>query len=240
MSYKNIFKRYELKYLMSEEHKNELIKIMKYYMEPDKFGKSTICNIYYDTPSKLLIRHSLEKPTFKEKLRVRSYGVAKKDSTVFIELKKKYKGVVYKRRISMSEQEASSYLDHGIMPEKSNQILNEINYFRYVYKELQPSVMLSYNREAFFGKDDENFRITFDENILMRDYDISLIKGIYGTEILPKGKILMEVKTAMGIPKWLLEFLSKSKIYKTSYSKYGNSYTEIMLPKYLGGTKDVA
>lgn len=239
MSYQTIFKRYELKYLITKEQQRELYQRMIEYMEADKFGKSTINNIYFDTPSKLLIRRSLDKPKYKEKLRVRSYGVANEDSTVFIELKKKYNGIVYKRRIDMNEQMAMDYLVHRIPIETPSQITKEIDYFFDFYKDVEPSVVLSYEREAFFGKTDKNFRMTFDENILSRDYNISLTEGVYGESVLKKGLVLLEVKTAFGFPKWLLDFFSQNKIYKISFSKYGRAYHQ-MLEKELGGKIDVA
>jgi len=113
MSYQDIFKRYEMKYMLTKEQKEIVLRAMEQYMKPDEYGRSTICNIYFDTPDYQLIRHSLEKPVYKEKLRVRSYGPAAEDGTVFVELKKKYKGVVYKRRISAKQKEAMDYLVNG-------------------------------------------------------------------------------------------------------------------------------
>lgn len=237
MKFQTVFKRYELKYLITKEQQKLLLAMMEEYMEPDKFGKSTICNIYFDTPSKILIRRSNEKPVYKEKLRVRSYGVATPDTTVFVELKKKYKSVVYKRRIHMKEAAAMNYLKDGIKPEKENQITKEIDYFCQFYKGIEPAVFMSYERKAFFSKNDPNFRMTFDENILCRDYDLSLTSGIYGTSILDKDMVLLEVKTALGIPLWLTAFLTENKLYKTSFSKYGTAYKTIILPKLLGGNK---
>lgn len=233
MSYQNVFRRYELKYLITKEDKKALLEIMNEYMKPDEFGKSNISNIYFDTPYKLLIRRSLDKPYYKEKLRVRSYGVANPDSTVFIEIKKKFNGVVYKRRINLNEKTATNYLVGHIPLLNQSQISKEIDYLMNVYGNVEPSVLLSYDREAFFSKIDQNFRMTFDENILMRDYDLSLTSGIYGRSYMPEGKVLLEVKTVFGIPKWLLCFLSGNKIYKTSFSKYGNAYMKFMLPKFL-------
>ncbi|MDY0235790.1 MAG: polyphosphate polymerase domain-containing protein [Gudongella sp.] len=233
MGYQNVFSRYELKYLIPIEEKNNLLKVMEKYMNTDDFGKSTICNIYFDTPDKLLIRRSLEKPCYKEKLRIRSYGIASPESKVFIEIKKKYKGVVYKRRINLEEKTATSYLvDHTPLINQ-NQISKEIDYLMQTYKDIEPSVFLSYEREAFYSKEDSNFRMTFDENLLMRDYDLSLNSGIYGDQILPKDMAIMELKTVLGIPKWLLDFLDENKLYKTSFSKYGNAYLNLLLPKYL-------
>ncbi|MEG0894891.1 MAG: polyphosphate polymerase domain-containing protein [Oscillospiraceae bacterium] len=231
MKNQNVFKRYEIKYLITKEEKEELLNLMKLYMHEDDYGKSTICNIYFDTPDSLLIRRSLEKPIYKEKFRVRSYGVANDDSKVFVEIKKKYKSVVYKRRVSLTQCEAMSYICDGVFPSKRNQITDEIDYFLSLYKDLIPKVFLSYEREALYSKTDSDFRITFDENILWRDYDLSLCKGVYGDSILQKDMVLMEIKTANAIPIWMANFLSAHKIYKTSFSKYGNAYLKLLLLK---------
>ena len=196
---------------------------MTEFMNSDEYGKSTICNIYFDTPDFLLIRRSIEKPVYKEKLRLRSYGTPTSDSTVFIELKKKYRKVVYKRRISLSERDAMSFLvDRN--PVCEGQISNEINYFLDHYEGVAPAVFLSYEREAFYGKTDHDLRITFDSNILWRDSDLSLCKGVYGAPLLDQGQVIMEIKVAAAMPMWLVKFLSENKIYKTSFSKYGTAY----------------
>ena len=221
-----IFKRCEIKYMLDITQAELLKNQMKQYMTADEHGVSTICSLYFDTPDYLLIQRSMEHPVYKEKLRLRSYGTADKDTTVFVELKKKYESVVYKRRIAMKESEAQRYLLHH---EKvmSGQISDEIDYCMDHYEGLAPAVMLSYEREAYYAKDDHEFRITFDRNILWRDYDLSLCKGIYGNPILKEDQVLMEVKTAGAIPLWMVEFLSENKIYKTSFSKYGTAYRTI-------------
>lgn len=234
MSYQTVFKRYEMKYIISKGAQEQIKKRMYEYMDCDQYGKNTICNIYFDTPSFLLIRRSIEKTIYKEKLRLRSYGVATEDSTVFLELKKKYKSVVYKRRISMKEQEAMGYL----CEEKQvgdTQIIREIDHFRSQYDNPQPTVFLSYEREAFYAKDNPDFRITFDENILWRDYDLSLCDGVYGLPILKEDQVLMEIKAGMAIPLWMTATLSEGKIYKTSFSKYERAYRRIFSQIYTGG-----
>ncbi len=236
----NVFKRKEIKYLITKEQKEALKKIMEKHMQEDPFGNSTIRNIYYDTPDKLLIRRSISKPEYKEKLRVRSYKRADGDSKVFIEIKKKYKGIVYKRRMALEEKLTKDYLagDHSIS--NSSQISKEINYFIKYYGDLQPAIFLAYDREAFFSKEDPNFRMTLDENVIIRDYDISLSSPVYGEDDMLNGKVILEVKTAMGIPAWLLNFFSENKIYKTSFSKYGNAYIKYLLPKHLDKKKALA
>lgn len=233
MSYQNVFKRYELKYLITIDQKKKLLTLMKDDMGQDQFGKSTISNIYFDTPDKFFIRKSLDGPSYKEKLRVRSYGTPRPDSTVFVEIKKKYKGIVYKRRISLEEKIASNYLlEHTPLQEK-NQISNEIDYLMQIHPGMEPSAFLSYEREAFCSKTDANFRMTFDQNLIFRDYDLNLTSGVYGQKILDDQWVVLEVKTVYGIPKWLLDFFSEHKIVKTSFSKYGFVYTQYMNPNYL-------
>ncbi len=230
MAFQTVFKRYELKYMITPRQKEKVLEAMQDYMKLDKYGRTVIRNIYFDTDDYLLIRRSIEKPVYKEKLRVRSYDRAKPDSTVFVELKKKYKHVVYKRRISLPEKEAIDWLCGGEHC-KNTQISAEIDYFLRFYKTLHPAVFLSYEREAFYSKDKSDFRVTFDENVLAREEDISLESKVYGKPILPKGKILMEIKCSGGIPLWMTRVLSRERIYKTSFSKYGTVYKTVIFPK---------
>ena len=225
MDYQDTFKRYEIKYLLSPRQKKEFQKAMERYMVLDRYGRTTIQNIYYDTPNWQLIRTSLEKPVYKEKLRLRSYGVAKPDGTVFIEIKKKYAGVVYKRRTSATEAEAMAYLNNGIkIAGHEDQILREIDYFKNFYEDLKPAMVISYEREAFYGKEDPNLRMTIDENILWRDEDLTLRKDAYGTAVLKPGESLLEIKIVASMPLWLSYELNRLEIRQTSFSKYGRAY----------------
>lgn len=240
MSYQSKFKRYELKYLLTLSQYQGLKEKMKSYMIPDKFSISTINNIYYDTEDNILIRRSLERPLYKEKLRVRSYGYKDESSTVFVELKKKFKGVVYKRRIDMTYKESNDYLLNNVKPLKQSQITHEIDYFFSYYKGLKPSMAIAYNREAFVSITDPDFRMTFDQNILARNYDLSIDCEICGEKILPENTVLLEIKTSMGMPLWLMSYLSSNSIFKTSFSKYGAAYEQIILKKKIGGKTNVA
>lgn len=222
-----VFKRYETKYLLTKEQKAAVLEAMEPYMGMDAYGRSTIRNIYYDTDNYRLARRSAEQPVYKEKLRVRSYRAADPGAPVFVELKKKYEGVVYKRRIQTLEREAGEYLAGRRPAPVSSQITEEISYFVSFYTGLAPKVFLSYEREAYYSKAGGDFRVTFDENILWRETDLSLQKGIYGTAILKHGQTLMEIKTPGSIPLWMVRVLSREGIRKTSFSKYGNAYTEI-------------
>lgn len=224
MSYQMIFKRYEMKYFLTRQQQKELLKVMKPYMRPDDFGHTVIRNLYFDTDNYRLIRRSLEKPVYKEKLRIRSYHKADPDSTVFVELKKKYRSVVYKRRVALSEKEALGWICEGNYCLKHSQIAKEIEYFRTFYNTLRPACLLSYERDAYYALSGDGFRITFDSHIIGRGEDLSLDSDVWGTQLLEEGKVLMEVKTAGGIPMWLTDFMTKNQIYKTSFSKYGEAY----------------
>ena len=229
MAYQSVFKRYELKYLLTEQQKEIVLAAIAPYMELDRYGRTTIRNIYYDTDSYRLIRRSIEKPAYKEKLRIRSYQQATPESGVFVELKKKYDSVVYKRRVSMPEQQAMAWIANG-KTEQTGQIVGEINYFIDFYQTLHPTTFLSYEREAYYERSGGDFRVTFDDHILCRTEDLSLTGEVYGTPILESGKVLMELKCAGGIPLWMTRVLSENKLYKTSFSKYGTAYAKLIYP----------
>ena len=169
---------------------------------------------------------------------MRSYGRAEHDSPVFVELKKKYDGVVYKRRVSLPESVAMDWLTGGKRPADS-QICREIDYFIEFYKGLHPSVFLSYEREAYFPLNGREFRVTFDENIFARCEDLSLTSDAYGFAVLPEGRTLMEIKCPGAIPLWMASVLSKNKIYKTSFSKYGRTYIDYLLPNVINKKEQV-
>ena len=222
-----IFERIEKKYLLDEYQYTELQKALKGRFQIDNYGKTTINNIYYDTPDDLLIRRSLEKPVYKEKLRVRSYGRADEDTKVFIELKKKYKGVVYKRRTSMALKDSFGFLNGETKPGKSPQIENEIQYFMNFYEGIAPAMYIGYDRIAMFGLENNELRITFDTNIRYRQDKLRLDKGSYGEQLLEPGQTLMEIKIPGVMPLWLSKELSRLKIFPTSFSKYGRAYTKV-------------
>ena len=230
MAFQTVFKRYELKYMLTLEQKEKILEAMSPYMELDKYGRTGIRNIYFDTDNYRLIRRSIEKPAYKEKLRIRSYAQATADSTVFVELKKKYDKVVYKRRLPLCEQDAMAWVCHEQICPVNTQISREINYFIDFYGKLIPTVFLSYEREAYYDKNGGDFRVTFDDNILCRQTDITLCSPAYGAPILPQEKVLMELKCSGGIPLWMVEVLSHERIYKTSFSKYGTAYSTLIFP----------
>ena len=230
MAFVTVFKRYELKYLLTLAQKERILAAMEPYMQLDKYGRTTIRNLYFDTDSYRLIRRSIEKPAYKEKLRIRSYCRASGEDTVFVELKKKYQKMVYKRRLPLCESDAMAWVCGQTPCPVESQISREIEYFIELYGNLRPTVFLSYEREAYFERDGGDFRVTFDDNILCRQTDLSLGAPVGGEPILPQGMVLMELKCSGGIPLWMVRVLSREKIYKTSFSKYGTAYANLIFP----------
>lgn len=231
MGYQSVFQRYELKYLLTREQQETVLREMTPYMALDQYGKTVIRNVYYDTDTYLLIRRSIEKPAYKEKLRLRSYAQATPETPVFVELKKKFDSVVYKRRLSMNEEMAKGWLRGEKSDFPDSQISREIDYFRDFYGSLRPTVFLSYERHAYYAKDGSNFRVTFDDEILCRNTDLTLTAPVCGVSLLPEDNVLMEIKCSGSIPLWMTEILSREKIYKTAFSKYGTAYQTLIYPK---------
>ncbi len=234
----SVFQRTEKKYLLSPDQCRAMEQALRGYMAQDDYGLQTIANIYYDTPDCLLIRKSLEKPIYKEKLRIRSYGRAEKDSKVFVELKKKFKGVVYKRREVMCLKDAEIFLRTGVALHPLSQIQREIDYFR-IYHAVIPRAFIAYEREAYFDPLGSGLRLTFDKNIRCRDRDLSLSTPLEGQAILPADKTLMEVKVRGAMPLWLTYTLSDLHVYPASFSKFGRYYQEVLSRETTGGGRQV-
>jgi len=216
------FKRYEKKYLLTPAQYEAVRDGMEAYVTPDRYSNYTICNVYYDTDDFSLIRTSLEKPVYKEKLRVRSYGAAEDESRVFVELKKKFDGVVYKRRVVMNAADAVAYLN-GTEPGADSQIHREIDWFVKTYRPM-PKVFIAYDREAYAGRENPDLRITFDTNLRGRTKRVDLRSGDDGQPILDGNQVLMEIKIPGAAPLWLAHLLSENGVFSSSFSKYGAYY----------------
>ena len=228
------FKRYEKKYLLSAKKAELLWEQLREHLVPDRFHRSTVCSIYYDSDDFSLIRHSLERPVYKEKLRLRSYNVPAPDGEVFVELKKKFKGVVYKRRVRMGAAEVEAYLAGQSRPAEDGQILREIDFFLQTH-EVSPKAYIACEREAWVDREEPELRITFDRNLRWRDTDLHLSAGSEGEPLLPNGEVLMEIKIPEAAPLWLAHLLSDLEIFPTSFSKYGTCYRQDLLEKYFNG-----
>ncbi len=226
-----VFNRYEHKYILDRATYRRVIEIMDMHMELDKYNAGlkpyTIANIYYDTADDYLIRKSLSKPVYKEKLRLRAYGVPDRDTKVFLEIKKKYKGIVNKRRTTLKLDEAYRFIQSGRVPPiqdyMNEQVIKEIEYFLSFY-ELYPKLYLAYDRIAYFERGNPDLRISFDTNIRSRRYDLALEDGDCGDRLLENGTYLMEIKTSLAKPLWLCNMLNMLDIKRSSFSKYGTEF----------------
>lgn len=228
----NIFERVEKKYRLNQKQYDMFLDAAGENIHIDEYGLHTIRNIYYDTSHYDLIRRSIDKPKYKEKLRLRGYGEIRDDSDVFLEIKKKYQGVVYKRRVKLPMAQARIYLESGLSMEEKSQILKEIDYFIRFYQP-RPKVYLAYDREAFVGNGDGSLRITIDRNIRSRCHRLELSYDGECESINP-GEYLMEIKVLNAYPIWLADLLGELMIYPISFSKYGAVYSHLAQYKYAG------
>lgn len=222
------FKRYEKKYLLSAGQHEKLRQRLDEYIEPDEYFQSTVCSVYYDSDNFSLIRHSIDSPVYKEKLRLRSYNVPGEDDPVFVELKKKYKGIVYKRRVSMTARQAADYLGGRAPAPEDSQMIREIDWFMKVNKPV-PKAFIACDRTAYRAKEDPELRITFDRDIRWRGTELNLTAGSHGESLTQPGEVLMELKIPEAAPLWLARMFSELELFPQSFSKYGTCYRENIL-----------
>ena len=218
------FKRVEMKYMLDSEKKAAFIEALGDSLVPDDYPESDIMNIYYDTQDYHLARKSLERPIYKEKLRLRTYGVPDSETTAFLEIKKKFKGIVYKRRISLPYEEVKNAMNNGTPLNKEGQITREIEAFRSHYGLLSRKTVVSYHRTSYYLKDDPSFRITFDNDIRYRTSSTDLSSGIFGKKLLSDDMSIMEIKVGGAMPLSIAHILSSLNIKKGRFSKYGSAY----------------
>ena len=233
----SVMKRYELKYVLNKEQvtyfKEEILKNMKI----DKYGLTTICSIYYDTPNFTLINRSIEKPAYKEKIRLRSYGIATKDSPTFLEIKRKNEKIVYKRRVVTKEDQVDKFFNSNV-EFGNNQIERELTAFKDKYGVLEPKYLVIYDRIAYY-QEGSDVRVTLDMNPRYRVDDLNLHTSIEGTPLLKEGEAILEIKVQHSVPLWLVEILTKGKIYQSSFSKVGNAHIREMNKKKESNIKQI-
>ena len=225
-----VMQRYEMKYLMDGKQTEYFRRVLEEHMQPDAYGLTSIASLYYDTPDARLIRASLEKPAFKEKLRLRSYGIATQESPVFLELKRKYDGIVYKRRLEATVPQVGDFFEGRPIPGGSAQIQKELAFFRDFYRTLAPACLIIYDRTAYF-EPGSDLRLTIDDRPRYRTEDLTLTHSMDGIPLLDRGWTILEVKVQGAMPLWLSEVLSEGKIYRSSFSKYGEAYRQELLKK---------
>ena len=225
-----VMKRYELKYILSPAQTDFFREKLEGHMQVDQFGLTSIASLYYDTPDYRLINASIEKPEFKDKIRLRSYGLATDSSPVFLELKRKAYGIVYKRRVQSTIPLVKKFFDGDGDICAGGQINREITYFRDFYAGLVPACLIIYDRTAYFQPDGD-LRLTIDGDPRYRTDDLDLRVSMDGISLLPPGYSILEVKVQESVPLWLSAILDEGKIYKNSFSKYGEAYRQQMLKK---------
>ncbi len=230
MESQDIFQRFEKKYKLSGQQYLRLQTLLRGEMAMDAYGLHTISSLYFDTDSFAIIRASVQGPQFKEKLRLRWYGIPKPEDPVFLELKRKFRGIVYKRRVSVKAATASRLVQAGLTVPPDGQIGKEVDWFVRRYQP-QPRILLSYDREALQSLRYEGLRITFDHSIRWRDSDFEPSHGSYGEALLEEDTVLMEIKACGNLPIWLADLLAAEKIYPSSFSKYGTWYEQVYLQK---------
>ena len=223
-----VMKRYELKYLLSGEQTDFLVKSLEGNMKLDQYGRTSIASLYYDTPYYQLIRTSVEKPPFKEKIRLRSYGLATRESPVFLELKRKAYGIVYKRRVQTTIPLVEKFFSGSGDICAGGQINREITYFRDYYGTLVPACLIIYDREAFFEPGGD-LRLTIDHCPRYRVEQLNLTSSMDGIPLRPPGDTILEVKVQQAMPLWLTHILDEGRIYKNSFSKYGEAFRQQLL-----------
>lgn len=226
-----VFSRNEKKYVLQPAEQQALLEMIESYLKKDHYFKGTNCSLYFDTDDWYLLLRSLEKPLYREKVRVRSYGVPNLNDTVFLEIKKKFKKIGSKRRVPVKLSDLYDYLDgHGALKTDNPQIEAEIDYC-FQHYQLKPKLMIIYDRLSYCGKDDAAFRVTFDFNVRGRMNDLRLEQGDQGQAYFQHGEIVMEVKSLHGYPIWFTQALSKLKIYPASFTKYGRVATSLIKAK---------
>ncbi len=222
-----VMQRYEVKYVLSADQTVLLRERLRGHMEEDAYGKTSIASLYYDTPDRRLIRMSVEKPDFKEKIRLRSYGLATKESPVYLELKRKAYGIVYKRRVQSTIPRVETFFSGRNDICSEGQIGREIRYCRDFYRDLVPSCLIIYDRTAYYEPGGD-LRLTIDENPRYRAEDLALDVSMEGKSLLEPGQTILEIKIQDAMPLWLAGILSEGKMRKSSLSKYGEAYRRQM------------
>jgi SPX domain-containing protein involved in vacuolar polyphosphate accumulation len=232
------FKRYEKKYLLTNDQFDNFRKEISAYMSYDAYCKNgnmyPIYNIYFDNDNNSVVQHSVSKPYFKDKLRIRSYKERPEENDfIFLELKKKIGGIVTKRRTELRLCDCRKYIKTGEYPPEAetdyrmNQVLHEIDYFNDIY-HVKPTTYLSYQRLAYFANDNKEFRLTFDKKLVSRRHDLQLELGSYGEELLSDDVTLMEIKIIGAMPMWCSRLLSDLEIFPKGFSKYGHDYKKFV------------
>lgn len=239
MKLKHIFERKETKYIINKATFDDFFHELMTYMNVDEYGLHTIFSLYFDTDNYTFIQHSLTKPVYKEKFRVRSYGVPTEESLLFLEIKKKVSGIVYKRRVPIPYQDYKRWQETGDLPMdvQTTQIGKEVRWLFTQHTDLRPRVLIAYDRLSLFDKEETAFRVTFDQHIRFRQTDLHFSGETQDELVAPEVDVWMEVKALGAYPLWFVSLLAAYDIRKASFSKYAQTYERYLFVK--GGKKHV-
>lgn len=229
-----IFKRTEKKYLLSYADATAFLDSIADKIIEDEYPHSTVTSLYLDTPTALLLRRSIEGGIYKEKLRLRWYGDITADGRVYLELKKKYMGTVYKRRCAVTLQGMQTYFEGGELFD-DGQIAREFDHSMHYYNMPKPYLAVIYERDAYVLRETRSVRITIDRNVRYKNANESVLYGGFESadtkEILPTDTVIMEIKTDGAVPLWLSRTLGRFGILPNSFSKCGNAYQKELMSK---------
>ena len=230
-----VFKRYEKKYLLTTAQADALQAVLALHTQPDDYGTYWVQNLYFDTDDWDVVRTSIEKPLYKEKMRLRCYGVPDERGSVFLELKKKYDGIVYKRRVTLPVHVVTNPNEFPLVEtllshtdthtKKPEQIARELGFYLR-QNPVKPKMFLAYQRIALVGTEDANLRITMDSAVRYRLDGLHFDDPEGGSPILSPDRCLMEIKAPLSMPLWLTSALGRLGIFGHSFSKYGTCYKD--------------
>lgn len=226
-----VFTRREQKYLITKQQYQALIKKLNYRMRPDLNGidgRYTVTSLYFDNEDRDIYYETKNRLRFRQKLRLRVYDDTDINGTAFFEVKQKHNKVVNKRRMILPLQEAYRYLSYSPGEsregyETSNtQVLREIDHFRWLY-QLEPEMIVSYDRHALHEIDNPDLRITFDFNMRTRNDNFAVEDGPYGDNFVDTDLVILEVKVDDSVPLWLTRILQEVQCDQRGASKFCTS-----------------
>jgi len=217
-----IITRQEVKYLISRASHDALLRDLANHLVPNKFFAQTIHNVYFDNDTNDLILRSIEKKEFKDKLRLRAYHMDGELGNPLIELKKKYKGTSYKRRIKLTIEQARDLINGGAL-NHTGQIADEMR-FLIARTGCTPKMYIGYDRASYDVVGHDDLRITFDSNVRCRTTNLDFAPNPADKNIIDADHYILEIKAADTFPLWLTDALTRNGIFPQSFSKYARAF----------------
>jgi len=244
------FQRYEIKYWLTEERYFDVRDEIQRYMELDPYCHDRphhaypIWSLYLDTFDFATFEERLDGLIFRQKYRLRTYGADKPfedalTDPLFVEIKKKQNKVILKDRSLIKVREALDLLDHAsgnpfmqTLPLAQKKTMERFVFFQN-HLSLGPQIAVKYEREAYFGENDRNVRVTFDRNLCAKES--RALAEMY-TETKNwfhhrNPQIIFEIKVYDAMPQWLVNILRRFQLRSEPISKYCES-VEMVFPRF--------